>query len=152
MSCHLEPALRKVNRPSARLALGSPGTAGPLEDFAGSVRQVIAMRLREGPPDMRVVAAAMGIGVRTLQRRLAGAGGGYARLPAEVRRDMAMRLLQDTRITCAAIGLALGYSDHAHFTRAFRQWTGTAPSEFREATLWASRPAVDTCRPASRGG
>jgi len=29
------------------------------------------------------------------------------------------------------IALDLGYSDHAHFTRAFHRWAGTAPREFR---------------------
>ena len=44
----------------------------------------------------------------------------------------AVHLLASTDATVLDIALDVGYSDHAHFTRAFRRWTGVAPREFRK--------------------
>jgi AraC-like DNA-binding protein len=93
-----------------------------------------------GPPDIGMVADVLGMSPRTLQRRLAEAGTGYARLLTQARFGMAVHLLATPRVKCVDIALELGYSDHAHFTRAFRQWTGTAPREFRRRTASAARP------------
>ncbi len=103
----------------------------PARGFVGSVRRVIGALLRARRPDIRLVAEMGGMGVRTLQRRLAEAGVSFARLVAEARLDKAVRLLEDPGIKLVDIALELGFSDHAHFTRAFRQWTGIAPREFR---------------------
>ena len=39
-----------------------------------------------------------------------------------------------------AIALELGYADHAHFTRAFKQALGASPSEVRRKTLSSFKP------------
>jgi AraC-like DNA-binding protein len=68
---------------------------------------------------------------RTLQRRLHHAGLTYAQLIAEARRSSAERLLADRSCTIADVARSLGYSDPAHFTRAFQRWTGVTPRAFR---------------------
>jgi len=40
-------------------------------------------------------------------------------------------MLRDQRWSLGEIARMLGYSDHAHFTRAFHRWTGVAPRDFR---------------------
>ena len=42
------------------------------------------------------------------------------------------RLLRDPERSLGEIAFALGYSDQAHLTRAFRRWTGECPSEYRQ--------------------
>jgi AraC-like DNA-binding protein len=37
----------------------------------------------------------------------------------------------DPSLTLTEISTKLGYSDQAHFTRAFRRWTGDAPRVHR---------------------
>ncbi len=68
---------------------------------------------------------------RTLQRRLRSAGLTYGHLVAEARRASAEQLLADRSRTIADVARRLGYSDPAHFTRAFQRWTGVTPRAFR---------------------
>lgn len=49
-----------------------------------------------------------------------------------MRMETAKRLLRDTDLPIASIATSVGYSDHAHFTRAFTRATGLSPKAFRE--------------------
>src|SRR5262249_16879752 len=77
------------------------------------------------------VAEAVGLSTRTLQRRLHEEGTSLARLIAQVRLDFARRLLRDPERPIRDVAIDLGYSDPAHFTRAFHTWTGLTPREYR---------------------
>lgn len=44
---------------------------------------------------------------------------------------MAVEMMRDPRARLIDIGLELGYSEAANFTRAFRRWTGEAPRLYR---------------------
>ena len=106
--------------------------SAPANDFADSVLQVTTTLATTSYPRLDVVAGAIGTSVRTLQRRLADAGVTYEQLIARARFDAATHLLTSTDASVLDIALDLGYSDHAHFTRAFRRWTGIPPREFRK--------------------
>jgi AraC-like DNA-binding protein len=95
------------------------------------VKDAVAGMLAQRPPDIHLIARQLHLSQRTLQRRLRGAGVTYGGLVAEVRRQAAERLLQDQRRKIADVARALGYSDPAHFTRAFVRWTGISPRGFR---------------------
>jgi len=112
--------------------------SGPAEDFPGSVLQVMTTLSSPEYPRIGLTAQAIGVSVRGLQRRLAQTGVGYEGLVARSRLDTALHLLEATDATVLDIALDLGYSDHAHFTRAFRRWTGMPPREFRRTRNGAS--------------
>jgi AraC-like DNA-binding protein len=105
--------------------------SGPAEDVSGAVRQVVAALLPAGYPDVRLVAESVRMSARTLQRRLHAEGMTFARVVARARHDAALRLLDDPARKVIDVALDLGYSDPAHFTRAFSRWTGVTPREFR---------------------
>src|SRR5205085_12419010 len=88
-----------------------------------------------GRADVGNAAIAAGLGVRGLQRRLTGLDASYSRLVERVRFRTASRLLGDTGVKVLEIALALGYSDPAHFTRAFRRWASLTPLEYRYRQL-----------------
>jgi len=69
------------------------------------------------------------------QRRLASEGLTFSHLVDEVRLKMAVPQLRDPGIRLTDIAFGLGYSDHAHFTRAFGRWAGVSPSEYRAHQL-----------------
>ena len=103
----------------------------PAADFSGSLRQTVRTLLLDGYPDVRLTASAIGMSVRTLQRRLAESGFSYSRLIEQERFRTAVRLLADPSIKVTNVAIELGYTDLANFTHAFRRWTGVSPSEFR---------------------
>ncbi len=96
-------------------------TAGLLIDQLSDHRQL----------KLGAVARKLGLSVRTLQRRLKFCGIDFEDLLDQTRRDEALRLLAESGHTMTEIAYSVGYSDPAHFTRAFKRWTGTAPSHFR---------------------
>ena len=71
------------------------------------------------------------VSVRTLQRKLSGAGLSYSDLLGAARFENAARLLRDSDDKIIEIALSSGYADPAHFTRAFRRISGITPREYR---------------------
>jgi AraC-like DNA-binding protein len=106
-------------------------SSAPAITFPGSIRQIAASLLKEGYPDVQLIAERLGISVRSLQRQLHEADLTYSRLIEQVRFDRSVRLLSDPTIKLADVAAELGYTDAANFTRAFRRWTGVSPSDFR---------------------
>ena len=102
------------------------------DDLAGPLRLVLRGYLPDGSPGIEQAARLAGTSVRTLQRRLGQQGTTYSSLLENLRHDLAIHLLEDTKRRASAISQELGYRDPASFTRAFRRWTGLTPSEYRE--------------------
>jgi AraC-like DNA-binding protein len=127
----------------------SPEYARPQQanrDIGNHVRQVVARLLEQGSTDVRAVASAVNTSSRTLQRRLREAGLTYAGLVQQVRCEAASHLLMEPGQTVRGVARRLGYSDPAHFTRAFHRWTGLTPRAFRRLGH-AKRTADSPTRP-----
>ncbi|MCC6811818.1 MAG: AraC family transcriptional regulator ligand-binding domain-containing protein [Deltaproteobacteria bacterium] len=78
------------------------------------------------------VARALAVSARTLKRRLAAQGTTFSELLDEARSQRAMTLLRGPHLGVEEVAAALGYSDAANFTRAFKRWTGRTPAAFRD--------------------
>ncbi len=105
--------------------------AMPAGDVASALQEVITGLLPDGYPAMTRVAVAVGMSPRTLQRRLQARGQSYAGVVSKARFTEARRMLHDPARKIIDVALDLGYSDPAHFTRAFERWAGIPPREFR---------------------
>ena len=130
---------------SRRLPMGDPMAVKALlrqcqQELAelGPVSDNLLPRLRaelaQGEPryaDLETIAARLFMSGRTLKRRLAEAGTNFQQLRDEVRYREAQRLLANPELDLAGIAQRLGYLDPAHFTRAFRRWSGRTPSAER---------------------
>jgi AraC-like DNA-binding protein len=68
---------------------------------------------------------------RSLQRRLAEHGHSFQALLGQTRQQLAEAYLRDDSVELAEVALLLGYSEQSAFNRAFRQWTGQAPLQWR---------------------
>jgi AraC-like DNA-binding protein len=102
-----------------------------LDDAAARVRVCIAESLCGGDPSIEMIAARLGMGARTLQRRLADTGTTHQELLDQMRREMSRDLLRDDSIAIGEIAYLLGYSERSAFHRAFKRWYGVAPAAFR---------------------
>ena len=134
--------------PRAVLALPLPAFAStgrtraarevPSTDAAGSLRQSVEALVHAGVASLAAIAEAAGSSPRSLQRRLARAGQSVHALLDQARCRVAIRLLAERERKVIDVSLALGYSDAANFTRAFRRWTGVSPQEFRRVSVEVS--------------
>ena len=100
---------------------------------AQRVEQITSALLAGGRGAARIelVAERMATSVRTLQRQLRAAGLSYSGVLQRARRTAARQMLKDRGVGISEVARALGYSDPAHFTRAFQRWSGCSPRDFR---------------------
>lgn len=103
-----------------------------VESTAGRVRRDVGASLANGEPRLGAVARRLAMSERTLHRRLASEGASFAAIVDEVRRERAMLLLGDRRLSSSEIAFLLGFAEPATFIRAFRRWTGATPHEWRQ--------------------
>ena len=104
-------------------------------NVAARCKAVLLERMASGEAPEGDIAKALHMSRRTLQRKLAEADLTYQRLVDETRRDLALRYLEEPGKSITEITFMLGFSGQSAFTRAFRRWTGKAPSEYRTKKL-----------------
>jgi AraC-like DNA-binding protein len=104
-----------------------PERRGEIEQL----RREIARVLVKGENGIEHLARATGTSVRTLQRRLQDAGVNYSDLQNDVRKTLALNLLENETLGLAEIAFSLGYSDVSAFNHAFRRWVGHSPGQYR---------------------
>ncbi|WP_165665599.1 AraC family transcriptional regulator [Metapseudomonas otitidis] len=107
-----------------------------LARFAGSrvthlARQVLCRLLPQGEPKREVVASALHLSQRTLQRRLQEEGTRFQQLLDDTRRELAEQYLAQPNLTLLEIAYLLGFADPSNFFRAFRRWFDATPGEYR---------------------
>lgn len=84
-----------------------------------------------GFPTLTVCARLLHMSPRTLHRHLLDEGTSYRALLDAARSERAIEYLSEGGLSVEDTAWALGYGDVANFRRAFRRWTGRAPSELR---------------------
>ncbi len=116
---------------------GSSGRAhadDPMET-ATAVGALVKQLLPYGRLTIEEVAARQRISVRTLQRRLRDWGFSFEEIVDDVRRAEAIGHVRAGNHSKMEIAFLLGYSDQAHFTRAFKRWTGRSPRQFAKTSV-----------------
>lgn len=96
----------------------------------------IRRRLRNLPPpewpDFATLAHQLNLSPATLRRRLDDEGQSYRGIMDDLRRDLAISLLNETSQSILSIASELGFAETSAFHRAFKKWTGVRPGEYRE--------------------
>jgi AraC-like DNA-binding protein len=128
-----DPAIRQALLPYAETRV-----ARRRAPWSATVRELAAGSL----PGLAEVARALAVSPRTLQARLEEEGTTFAAVVDGVRKERALALLGEHDLPISVIAVRTGFATPSAFTRAFRRWTGLAPSDFRRH---AARP--DGARP-----
>ena len=96
------------------------------------VRAAVIQQLPDGHISDGVVAKALYMNVRTLQRRLQKENTTFKTQLNSVRQELADRYIRDSSKSLAEISYLLGFSEMSSFSRAFKRWTGETPSRYRQ--------------------
>jgi AraC-like DNA-binding protein len=98
-----------------------------------SVMAILIDALPSGEVTEESLAASLNLSQSSLQRRLKKEGTTYRAVLQEVRCNLAGSMLEDGSKTLNEISFLLGFADLSAFSRAFKRWTGMAPSAYRES-------------------
>jgi AraC-like DNA-binding protein len=101
-------------------------------DFERCLQAALVEAIHNGQVRIGPVAERLSLSVRALQRRLAQLGTGYQHRLDQVRCTLAQQYLSDPQLGLADIALLLGYSEQSAFQRAFREWMGCTPNQWRQ--------------------
>lgn len=99
-------------------------------DLFESVERAVRHNLRE-QPSFADIARKLCLSERTLRRRLAENGVSYQSLLDNVRKNRALEMLANPRLSIEQVAFEIGFCDSHNFRRAFKRWTGNTPSEMR---------------------
>jgi AraC-like DNA-binding protein len=100
-------------------------------EFRSVVERRMEPMLALGPVRIDAVARSLGCSRQTLYRRLKAEDVTFAALLDGLRRRLALRFVREQGLPVKEAAWRLGFSDPAAFSRAFKRWTGTSPSEAR---------------------
>jgi AraC-like DNA-binding protein len=105
------------------------------DDIVSRVRSALMEQLPNGNVSDDSVAKSLHMTVRTMHRKLTEVDQSFRSLMVDVRRNLAELYILDNSLTLTEISLLLGFSEQSSFSRAFKNWTGLAPSKVRQARL-----------------
>jgi AraC-like DNA-binding protein len=99
--------------------------------LSDKVRSLVSLYLGQRPMTLDVIAAELGMTRRSLQRRLSDEGTSLRELTRAHRLRIAETYLSESSLSMTEVAAALNYADGTVFWRAYRDWTGKAPTKQR---------------------
>jgi AraC-like DNA-binding protein len=99
--------------------------------FRSRVENAIVPLLPHGKAQAGEVARQLGVGQRTLARRLVAEEVSFSEVLENLRSDLANRYLADPELAVSQIAWLLGYRDVGAFSHAFKRWVGKTPGQAR---------------------
>ena len=84
-------------------------------------------------PDLEEAAAALGVSVSSLRRKLEGGGKSYQAAKDEFRLDLAREYLRSGHMSPKQVAYLLGFTSPSNFSRAFKAWSGETAGQFLRA-------------------
>lgn len=101
--------------------------------FVESFKYAIKPYTSTGKLPIKLAAEILNMNIRTLQRQLAKEGAVYSELIESMVLEQCLDLLKCQSIHITRIASKMGYSDAAHFTRAFKRQMQMTPTQYRRS-------------------
>ncbi len=136
-------AAEDLNRP---VKAADPELLGALEAFAdgllkrrypdgtwsGRVLRSISKGLTGERPTIESVSRDLIVGSRSLQNRLKEEGTTFTALLDRARKEFALSLMKNAKMSLCDMAFLLGFSEQSSFTHTFKRWTGSTPGAYRK--------------------
>ena len=98
-------------------------------------QHIIRSILSFGEPTRENVASIMNISISTLQRKLRGQNTSFKALLLNSRKTLAHELLLTHERNASDLAFLLGYQSTSQFFKAFKNWFGMTPREYKEQQI-----------------
>ena len=102
-------------------------------DIVNRVKAAILDGLSSGGVSEMGIADALHMTARNLHRKLQKENTSFKFQLNEIRQELAEQYIKDRSITLTEMSFMLGFSEISSFSRAYKHWTGKAPSAVRRA-------------------
>ncbi|GAM72508.1 transcriptional regulator [Vibrio sp. JCM 19236] len=103
------------------------------ENFLDLFKLIIKPYLSMGKLPIKLAAEILDMHVRKIQRRLDAYGVTYSEVVEQLVLEQALHMLTNTTEAITKIANQMGYSDAAHFNRAFKRMMNQTPGAYRKA-------------------
>jgi AraC-like DNA-binding protein len=113
------------------------------------VKGILKKLLAGQRPGLQDVARELNLSTRTLQRRLTDEDATFQQLMVDARRELAQHYLLHSSLERNETAYLLGYEDANPFFRAFHNWEGTSPGEWRAVHTRSVETHPDTSPPSA---
>ena len=97
------------------------------------MEKALVVVVPKGNATVSNIARALAMSTRSLARRLKEEGTSYTEVLDDLRRELAMRYVEDETLGVSQIAWLLGYSEVSSFNHAFRRWTSRSPKAARSS-------------------
>jgi AraC-like DNA-binding protein len=100
--------------------------------FANQVKRILSSEFNGQVPPLGVVASHLNLSNRSFQRKLRQEGFTYRGLGTEMKKELAVNLLENSNAKINAIAEVLGYAEPSAFRKAFKTWTNATPIQVKK--------------------
>ncbi len=105
------------------------------DDFLELVHVHVIKAIENNSAHIHYIAETLNTPPRMLQKDLKKRGSSFQMILNEIRINLAKKYLMNKSISITEIAFSLAYKDQTSFNRAFKSWTGVAPSTWRKKNI-----------------
>ena len=116
-------------------AVHNTAIRGDDDKFSAALARALTPSLSMGKISIQFAGELIDMNARTIQRRLANENTTYREVIEGLVLKQTLELLADRDLSITHIALKTGYSDSAHFTRAFKRMMNLTPKAYRQSLL-----------------
>jgi len=101
------------------------------DDIVTQVKAEVLNQLPSGNVTDATIANAINTSQRSLQRKLQQEGTSFKSILTDLRLELAKKYIKNSNLSLMDVAFMLGFSEYSSFSRAFKNWTGMNPSNYR---------------------
>lgn len=105
------------------------------DSIVNRVRHAIRIHLSSPKANKSEIAQMLAMHPRSLQRKLSNAGTSFEMIKDELRKQLLLQYLVDSRVSLSQIAVVLGFSEQSALSRACKNWFGMTPRELKAKAM-----------------